>query len=595
MQVTSVREELRRILGSPGFDASARNRRFLQHVVEETLAGRSDRLKGLAIAVDVFGRDAATFDSQHDPVVRIEAAKLRRSLERYYLTAGQQDRIRIGLPKGAYVPVIEGRADPPAASFVPPLAGDQAAAAAAPPAPGQAGWPRRRLTAGGLAIALSALLAVTGIAAILWRAFTPADRDGAAPAPASQQLEGPAVIIAPFEDLTGTEPGRLFAGGLTQELITNLTRFRDLRVYARRSKERRNQDLGRRPDVRYDVEGSVRRSPDRLHLNVQLIDVDSGRYLWSETYDRPLTTENVFSVQEQLAAELAGRLAEPYGIVHEVTTDLFRHRRPETLSSYDCVLQAFAYRRTFSRELYAASRTCLEETVRRDPGYPDGWAMLAYADLDQYRWYGFGPLYGQRAALDQALAAAQRAQELDPDDVTGLSAYAAVQYYRGEFAKAESAQRRALALNPNNPETLAQLGWRVAFVRDWDQGIGLVRQATQRSSIGSGWYYLILAFDDYRRGDYRTALADMDEAGELGFFGGPATVAMCQAQLGHGQEARQALDRAIALDPTFAQDPRRAYRLHHVPERLIDQFMDGLLKAGLETFPVQKPISSSER
>ncbi len=576
MPATNIREALDRVLGSPEFDASARGRRFLQFIVEETLAGRADRLKGLTIAIDVFGRDA-TFDPRHDPVVRIEAAKLRRRLERYYLTAGQEDPIRIDIPKGTYVPTFERRKGPFANSPVaPPLA----------PANRRTRWPR--LTATGLAIALSAILAVAGTAAWLWMVRAPADRDSARAA-ADQQLEGPAVIIAPFEDLTGTEPGRLFAGGLTQELITNLTRFSDLRVYAERRKER-NENPGRRLDVRYEVEGSVRRSSDRLHLNVHLLEVDSGRYLWSETYDRALTTANVFDIQEELAAELARRLAEPYGIVHKVTTDLFHHHRPATLSSYDCVLQAFAYRRAFSRELYASSRDCLQETVRRDPSYPDAWAMLAYADLDEYRWYGFGRRYGQPVTLDQALEAAQRAKDLDPDGVMGLSAYAAVQFYRGEFDEAESAQRRAVALNPNNPETLAQLGWRLAFVRDWDEGIGLVRRAVRQSRVGSGWYYMILAFDDYRRGDYRTALADMDEAGELDFFGGPATVAMSQAQLGHGAEARQALERAIALDPTFAKDPRAAYRLHHVPERLIDQFMDGLRKAGLETFSGQGPI-----
>jgi hypothetical protein len=100
MKKMSVRKALERILGSPDFDASARNRRFLEHIVEETLAGRADRLKGLTIAMDVFGRNVA-FDPQHDPVVRIEAAKLRRSLERYYLTAGREDPIRIDIPKGA--------------------------------------------------------------------------------------------------------------------------------------------------------------------------------------------------------------------------------------------------------------------------------------------------------------------------------------------------------------------------------------------------------------------------------------------------------------------------------------------------------------
>jgi hypothetical protein len=100
--------------------------------------------------------------------------------------------------------------------------------------------------------------------------------------------------------------------------------------------------------------------------------------------------------------------------------------------------------------------------------------------------------------------------------------------------------------------------------------------------VGSGWYYMILAFDDYRRGDYQAALADMRKAGELGMFVGQAAVAMSEAELGDQTAAREALAKAVALDPTFAKDPRGAYRLHHVPESLIEQFMDGLRKAGLE-------------
>jgi TolB-like protein/cytochrome c-type biogenesis protein CcmH/NrfG len=567
MTATRAREQLERILESPGFDASARNRRFLEYIVEEALAGRADRLKGVTIAVDVFRR-AATIDPQHDPVVRIEAAKLRRSLERYYLTAGQADPIRIDIPKGGYVPTFEARAQP-LADLSPRPAAEQGATAAVVLAPGnpRARWPWR--AAVGLAIVLGVMLAVVAATVRLWPARAPADQDDAQIA-TSLQLQGPAVIVAPFADLTGTESGRLFAGGLTQELVTNLMRFQDLRIYAARSNQQSNQDLGQQPDVRYMVEGSVGRTPARLHLVVHLIEVGSGRYLWSETFDRPLTTEDVFAVQEELSAELAGRLAEPYGVVHKVSADLFRRHRPQTLAAYECVLETFAYRRTFSRELYQSSRNCLEDTVRRDPTYPDGWAMLAYAHLDEYRWYGFGPLHGQPAALDQALAAAERAKELDPDNARSLSAYAAVQFYRGEFDEAESAQRRAVALNPNDPEALAQLGWRLAFARDWDQGIGLVRQAAQRSMVGFGWYYMILAFDDYRRGDYRAALADMDEAGELGFFAGPMVVAMCQAELGNAQ------------DPTFAKDPRGAFRLHHLPEGLIDQFMAGLRKVGLD-------------
>jgi TolB-like protein/Tfp pilus assembly protein PilF len=402
---------------------------------------------------------------------------------------------------------------------------------------------------------------------------------------AGQQLAGPAVVIAPFENLSGTDAGRVFAGGLTHQLIANLLRFQDIRVYAANSNDRWMKDpasFGEELQVAYQVRGSVLRAPDKIRLAVQMLELGSGRYVWSETYDRPLTTDTIFDIQEDIAAEVAGRLAEPYGIIHKVTADLFRRNRPDTLFAYDCVLHAFAYRRSYSRDLYVGTRACLEQAVHDDPGYPLAWAMLAFARLDEYRWYGWGPSFRQAAALQHALATAERALALDPEDVMTLSAYAAVQFYRGEFAEAEAAQRRAAALNPNNPEPLAQLGWRVAFAGDWDHGIALVRQAVRRSMAEQGWYYLWLAIDDYRSGDYRSGLAHLQRLGGTFFFVQPALEAMCQAQLGNQEEARQALDRAIALDPTFAKDPRSAYRLHHVPESLIDQFMDGLRKAGLD-------------
>ena len=103
-----VRNQLARILESQAFDARPRNRAFLSYVVNETLAGREDRIKGYTIAQEVFQRDA-DFDPQQDPVVRIEAGNLRRSLERYYLTAGSGDPVVIDIPKGGYVPKFEAR------------------------------------------------------------------------------------------------------------------------------------------------------------------------------------------------------------------------------------------------------------------------------------------------------------------------------------------------------------------------------------------------------------------------------------------------------------------------------------------------------
>ena len=120
LTVAAIRLQLGRILASPEFQATDKMRDFLRFVVEEKLAGRSGRLKGYSIALAVFGRDM-NFDATNDPIVRIQAGRLRRALERYYLTAGAHDPIQIDIPKGRYIPRF---ATPPdAADTVPPAIG----------------------------------------------------------------------------------------------------------------------------------------------------------------------------------------------------------------------------------------------------------------------------------------------------------------------------------------------------------------------------------------------------------------------------------------------------------------------------------------
>ncbi|HSA80984.1 MAG TPA: hypothetical protein VLE23_09180 [Geminicoccaceae bacterium] len=580
-----MRAQLQRILDSASFEASERRRRFLRYVVEEMLAGRADRLKGYSIATAVFERDDS-FDPQTDPVVRLEAGRLRRALEHYYLTAGRNDPMRIEIPKGSYVPICERQA------ALPEMSGVATASTSSPPLaqlvpPARARNRSALLPAAGPAVVFGAALALAGAAAGFWLARPPLDQSIA---PQQRVGEEPAVIVLPFANLSESAADHRFAAGLTEELIADLTRFEDLRVYAADDDlpEQGLPDLAardQRPDVRYVVKGSVRRAANGIRTTVHLIDTGSGRYLWSESYDRSPGGDGSVALQTSLGAELATRLAEPHGIIRQVTAGLQGKDRPEILRTYDCISQAYSYRRTFSRDLYLSTRDCLDEAVRHDPSRPDAWAMLAFAHLDEFRWYGFGPRHRQPEALDQALAAARRATELDRDSSLSLSAYAAVKFYRGELDEAEAAQRRALTLNPNNPELLAQLGWRVAFTRDWDEGIAMVGQAIERSGATDGWYFLLLAFDDYRHGDCGNALAGVARIGGTFFFLSPALVAMCQADLGDQEAARQALEEAVARDPTFAEDPRGAFRLHRTPEDLIDRFMDGLRKAGLNTSP----------
>jgi tetratricopeptide (TPR) repeat protein len=323
------------------------------------------------------------------------------------------------------------------------------------------------------------------------------------------------------------------------------------------------------------VEGSVRRGSDQLRLIVHLIEARTGQHLWSGTYERVLTPENVFAVQEQLAADLASQLVQPYGIVQQVTADSFRHGRPETL---------FAYRRTLGRDRHAASRECLEEAVRRDPGYADAWALLAYSYLDEYR-FGYSPRPYDRAALAQAVTTARRAVELDRDGMLPLLALSTMHFHRREFDEADEVNRRLLTLHSTNPEVLAQVGWRIACARDWEEGIALVRRAIDRSIKAPWWHHVFIALDHYRRGDYHAALAEADPIAGTGLSSVAVILAAIHGQLGHQDEAQRALDRARALNPTFLKDPRVGWRRSNIPEDLIDQLLDGLTKAGFGAFP----------
>jgi TolB-like protein len=568
-----IRQELEQVLASPDFVASDRLKRFLRFVVEEALAGRADRLQAYPIALEVLGRDAG-FDPQTDPVVRMEAGRLRGRLERYYLGAGRSEPVRIDIPKGGYAPTFTWQRDGKRTRAMP--------AFLAPWRRLQRRWQGRHW----LAFGALALVGVIYLATAVLR-FERPEVEGEAVLPAPQE-RGPAIIVLPFEDLSEANADDVFAAGLTEELITHLMRFGELRLYSAYGSflEQPSADpveLSERLGVGYVVKGGVRRGPDRLRLIVHLIEGGTGQHLWTETYDRQLTAENLFEIQEQLAADLASQLAQPYGIIQQITADSFRRQRPETLFAYDCVLGAFDYRRTQGREKHAASRACLEEAVRRDPGYADAWAVLADNYLDEFR-YGYSPRPYDPVALAQALSTARHAVQLDRDSVLALLALATMHFYRGEFAEAEAIDRRLLSLNPTNPHVLGQVGLRTARAGNWDEGIALVRQSIERSITAPWGYHTMIALDHYRRGDYRAALADAEQFAGARIVTVAVVMAAIHGQLGNQDEARRALERARTLDPNAIQDPRTwLRRAINLLEDLIEQLMDGLRKAGLNT------------
>ena len=221
-----VRLELQKMLASKDFDSSSRNRRFLTFVVEETLASRDDRIKAYNVALAVFDR-SSDFDPLTDPIVRIEASRLRRSIEHYYLTGGRADRVRIAMPKGSYVATF-AYANPgvPVAEAITPIdvaepAAEDIAATVLP-----VFKPRKpiRSRIGLIGMAALAFAIVAAVSATL--AFAPSQTQ-----PASPAAHEPAILVLPF-DYVGSEVGQAgMARAFTTEIIVNLTQSRSLAVF----------------------------------------------------------------------------------------------------------------------------------------------------------------------------------------------------------------------------------------------------------------------------------------------------------------------------------------------------------------------------
>ena len=337
---TAIREQLDRILKSGPFLQSRRRQRFLEYIVNETLAGRGERLKGYNVALEVFDRPE-TFDANVDPIVRIEAARLRDKLREYYDAEGQSDPIRIDLPKGSYTPEIEFRDAEPKAGTAGKTTQPEAdfGTPAAQPRPlGDSRWRQ-------MALPILALLLVLGALG----AWITRDRWAAQPKVAVEDLTSampsvPAIAVLPFLNLSGDPKQDYFSDGLTEDILTELSRARDLRVLARntsfqyKGKAVDVGKLGRELGVRYVLEGSIQRSDDRLRVNAQLIDTDTGSHIWADRYDREMA--DVFLVQDEIVNQIVAKIAGSYGVIQNTEASSAAHRVPEQIQAYDLVLRA---------------------------------------------------------------------------------------------------------------------------------------------------------------------------------------------------------------------------------------------------------------
>jgi TolB-like protein len=367
-----VRAQLDRIRSSLEFDVSARGRKFLSYIVEETLAGRADRIKAYSIAVEVFGRDAS-FDAQTDPAVRIEAARIRRALERYYFTAGRDDPIVITMPKGGYVPAFQRIERQPQAEEAATTIAEQ------PVVP-----PRSKISRA-VWSALAALIVIIALAAgyRLLPAVNRQEYPAASVATARPVTpDVPGLLVEPFEDLSGTPGSAIVARGLVDEVVGQIAKFKDIVVVVGRAESASGEapPEGSKP-VRYVLQGSVRIEDDKFRLTTRLVNRADGSVVWADSYDESLKVHELLETEADVARKVATAIAQPYGIIFRADAARSVEKPPDDWDAYACTLAYYAYRADLRPETHASVKQCLERAVGRFPNCATAWALLSRSPI----------------------------------------------------------------------------------------------------------------------------------------------------------------------------------------------------------------------
>jgi TolB-like protein/Tfp pilus assembly protein PilF len=448
-------------------------------VVDETLAGRSDFLKAFTIANVVFGREAS-FDPQNDPVVRIEAGRIRKALERYYLVAGQTDDVIITVPKGGYVPHFEYTASTPSPLPQMELAKPQLAASHGTQPHQDASRPVRP-TLLHLAMTLAALLAL-GLAL----AFVLFTQRVAQPRIAS----GPKVIVEPFAESDRVDTGADIARGLRDDIIGQLTRFDDLVVVA---DPLRSEGAA---DADFALQGNVQLDGNRLRASARLVRQSDGAVVWANNFDADLRTENKLIIQGHIARQIANAIAEPYGIDKVASP-----AREGDQSGYTCTLAYYSYRQNMTDQNHDLARDCLKNATARFPDNAASWAQLSIVYLDEIRFRYQLRTAPSPQSLELATAAVNRAVALAPASPRTLQALMMVSFFRGDIDKALEAGTAAHAANPDDVEVAGEYGFRLAMSGKWQSGCELLSIALNRGVGTKGYYEVGMALCRLMNGD----------------------------------------------------------------------------------------------
>ena len=455
---TEIDNQLRKILSSSEFHATSQQRAFLTFIITKTLAGSSDTIKGYTIATQVFGRDA-NFNSATDPIVSIQANKLRRALERYYLTEGKLDQIRIDIPKGAYVPV-----------FIEQLKSKQELS--------ESKTPKKEELRD------------------LW----------------------PSILILPFKNETGDPEQQFLGSGIATELAIELSGFENINVLYPRDGLTENIASCH---PRFILEGRILKTNEEIRFAVLLLDTKTSMQIWGNTYQTKRDVAEIYRFKEQVVHVIATIISGEFGVISRTLTSETRHKPPTQLNSYEALLRFWDYEQRISPRSFRRALEALTHAVKEESSCCQTTASLAimYGNIFNLDIAGFeNPLeraveYAQRAAtinpnnqrvagtlayirfisndLSAAIEEVDRAHRMNPKSLFFLDGLAYLLILCGEFERGAQLAHEVIRLNPYHRAVLHDGLW-VNYLRQEQYDLAY-KESLYRRRQELFWDPLILA------------------------------------------------------------------------------------------------------
>jgi adenylate cyclase len=393
------------------------------------------------------------------------------------------------------------------------------------------------------------------------------------PSPATK----PSLVVLPFVNMSGDSEQEFFVDGLTEDIITELSRFRDLLVISRNSafvhkgKPVKVQDIAREFGVQYVVEGSVRKAGDRVRVTVQLIDAETDRHIWAERYDRKI--EDIFAIQDEVTCAIVGTLP---GRIEAARHDRAKRKPTENMAAYEYVLTGKIMHHRSTPHDNAEAQRMLDRAIALDPKYAHAhaWKACVLGQTWVNNWCEDREDTWKRVADELSIALA-----LDDNDSDVHRILAAVNLAHDDHEKARYHQERALSLNPNNDLILVQQGELLTWLGRPEDGIEWIMKAMRVNPYHPERFWNHLGRAYYTARQYSEAVAALSRVTRPNYTH-HALLAAALAQLGdktaaaaHAQEVRRG-------EPTFSNQ-RFLSTLHYQLDSDRDHLREGLRKAGL--------------